>query len=252
MMSARYFLIAFFVVGMQSAWSQSQSNDFSSWYWLQLSKDVSNDEYVSVQYQSRFDNNTTQFDAGNFYCMIGTNRIKQINLEGLYQYRTGYSKDNQTFYLGATKKMTYKRFNFYWRTAYQHTRDFFTGDPMLDHPIHEWRNRLRIRYKLNKSFNLACSAEPTWELNDLGNIYVDKVRYMIVAEMDYNKYHSFTLFYFYQPNLYNSSSLKANYVLGMTYQIFLPKKIKKIKNFYKPKIDLDFNNEDVGSSRDQF
>ena len=251
-MARCFLLIALITLLTKGSFAQSASNDFSSWYWLQLSKDISNDEYVSVQYQSRFDNNTTQFDASNFYVMMGTNRFLNLNMEGLYQYRTSYSKDNHTLYFGATRKWGYKKWNIYVRSAYQHTRDYFSGDTRFDHPIHEWRNRLRVRYKLNKSFNLAFSAEPTWELNDLNNIYIDKIRYMAVAEMNYNKYHSFTLFYFYQPNVFNPSNLKANYVLGMTYQIFLPEKLKKIKNFYKPKIDLDFNNDNGGSSRDQF
>lgn len=232
------------------AQAQRKDNDFSAWYWLQMSKDIGKQHYVSLQFQSRFDNNASFFDANNFYFMFGTNALKYVNVEALYQLRSNYKEDNHTLYLGVTRKFSIKNVDIYFRTAYQHTRNYFSGDYIADHPVHEWRNRLRIRYKLNTSFNLAFSAEPTihfWNRPP----YLDKVRYMALAEMRYNKYQSVSLFYIYQPNVYDISGLNADFIGGITYQVFLPKRLKKIKHFFRPKIDTDFHNYYLNSSRDQ-
>ncbi|MEI6312050.1 MAG: DUF2490 domain-containing protein [Bacteroidota bacterium] len=220
-----------------------RTNDLSWWTWFQVYKDINKKSYVSFQYQLRLNDNMSHYDSNNFYFQLGVNPYKNINLELLYQLNTDYHRDLHTFYLGLTYKVKVKRFSFFFRTAFQHTRDFFTGENRYDQPINEWRNRIKATYSISKNFELSLSAEPTTNLFNHQRIYIEKVRTVAQLTFNYNKYQALNLFYMYQPDIYTTSTLSNKFVLGITYQVNLPSKLKKYKKIFDFNKDLkDFNN----------
>jgi len=235
----RFLLLLSFFVVISSAGFAQRIPDFSVWTSAQLYYYFNKSNYVSFQYQNRFNENATQYDNSNFYFIYGHNFNKKNNLEVYYRLQTNYNEDVHTVFWGYNRKIKLKYFNLYGRVAVQHNRNYFSFNETYDRSYTEARFRLRAKYDLNKVFSTTLSAEPTVELNGPENPYIDKIRYVAQLSMQYNKYQSFTLFYFYQPDMHSFSVLEANYVLGINYEIILPSKGKAYKKLFKADLKVD-------------
>jgi hypothetical protein len=203
--------------------------DFNYWGWIQAYKKTGKNGYASVQYQVRLNNNWSSFSQSNIYGLYGFDYKKHWNMEGLFQYNTNHQRDLFTFYTGLTYKKNFGKFGLQGRTAWQYSRFHFTGDYLADKPYHEFRNRVRASYKFNNFFSNSIAIEPTIFLNNQKHNW-EKIRFTYQFTIQPNKYQSFTLFYMIQPELTIVGSPGLNYVLGTTYQIKLPRKIKKWDN----------------------
>ena len=146
----------------------------------------------------------------------------------LYQFNTSHFDDDHVFYLGFTKKIKYHDFSFYYRNAFQLTVNSFTGLKKYDRPIYQYRTRLRIQYKFNKDIDIALSAEPTIDLFGKHMIILSKTRLGGFLQYQFSKYQSLQLFYFRQPNYHLKSPTDISNIIGLTYSLMLPKKIKKL------------------------
>jgi hypothetical protein len=210
--------------------------DLAGWGWVQVYKTLDSNKYVSAQYELRLDNNCSTFQSSNFYFVGGINLNKNLNIEALYQFNSNYYKNLNTLYAGITYRIKLnKRFSCYVRTAYQFNQNHLFNAEYKTNPYSEWRNRVRLKYKLNKRISLTFSAEPTIHLNLIQHLtYLDKIRFVGQVSWQYNKYSSFTPFYMVQPQI---QALKGtpgvNYMIGLTYQINLPKKWKKFDSIFK-------------------
>ena len=231
-----------FVFSIQCNAQQLYKKDLAFWPWLELYKNLGKKSYATIQYQLRLDNNITQFNSSNYYFMFGHNPCKRWNVEGLYQINTNFRRNFHTIYGGVTYTVKYKKFSFYLRTAYQHNRYYFSGVPALDRPSNEWRNRLRVKYSINKVFELSGSLEPTVFLSKV-RTYVEKVRFAGQFITNINKYQNIRIFYLLQPDI-TSNSPKLSNVLGITYQITLPDKLKQYDKLFKPKMKIKKGDED--------
>ncbi|MFM7015192.1 MAG: DUF2490 domain-containing protein [Bacteroidota bacterium] len=222
--------------------------DFSLWTWNQVYYHIDKSHYASFQYQSRFNENASQFDCANLYFIYGYNPNKKSNLEFLYQLKTDNRKDLHTLYLGYTRKIKVRSINLYARIAFQHNRNFFSMNEFYDQSYNELRFRIRAKYDFNKVFSMSLSAEPTFVLSRSESPYIDKLRYVWQTSMQYNKFNAFTLFYIYQPDIYTFSAPETNYVLGIAYEISLRGKVKSVKKFIKPDIKLEEDSKDNGKN----
>ena len=76
----------------------------------------------------------------------------------------------------------------------------------------KWRNRLQLKYKLDKTWRPYVSAEST-----VGGSGFDKMRYSLGTEIRLNKQHSLDMKYMYQ-HLYNDDDSESNrHILGLGY-----------------------------------
>ena len=233
-------IIIFIFVGLalaRPAQAQIQrQQDLNGWGWVQLYKTIDTTKYVSLQYQVRFNNNVSTFQSNNFYFVGGINPTKNLNIEALYQINTNRFKDLNTFYAGITYRIKVnKKISFYVRTAYQYNQNHLFNPEFITHPYSEWRNRVRLKYRVNKRLNLAFSGEPTLHFNILQHqTYLDKIRFVSQATYQLNKYSSMTVFYMIQPQIEAYKGTPGtNYMMGLTYQINLPNKLKKFDNIFK-------------------
>jgi hypothetical protein len=241
-----FLVVAMTLLSSMNSFSQN-ANDFSAWSSIQLYYYLNKANYVSFQYQNRFNENASRFDNSNLYFIYGHNFNKKNNLEVYYRLQTNYQEDVHTLFWGYNRKIKFKNFNLYARVAMQHNRNYFSFNESYDRSFTEARFRLRAKYDINKIFSTTLSAEPTIELNGPENPYVDKIRYVAQLSMQYNKYQSFTLFYFYQPDLHSFSIPEANYVLGLNYEVILPSKSKSYKKLFK--LDLKSNDENDSGNK---
>jgi hypothetical protein len=181
-------------------------------------------QYVEFQYQVRFDENVSQFNRANIYFIYGKDIRKNLNFELLYQINTNHKNDQHTFYFGFTYKqsLTYRSFATL-RTAVQNTHNYFTGDYIADKPYTEWRNRLRLTYRISSPLQLSLSAEPYLLFKPTEAPRFSRIRYVTQLSYKCNKYESISLFYLLQPDLIVTSAPKTNYVIGATFHLTLPK-----------------------------
>lgn len=244
MKSGCRFLLLMIAFVQSSFWGLAQRpSDFSVWTSTQLYYYFNKSNYASFQYQNRFNENATQFDNSNLYFIYGHNFNKKNNVEVYYRLRTNYEKDVHTLFCGYNRKIKLKYFNLYGRIALQHNRNYFSLNEKFDRSFTMARFRLRAKYDINKVFSTTISAEPRVDLNRNKNPYLDNIRYVAQLIMQYNKYQSLTLFYFYQPDIQSFSVPEANFVLGLNYEIILPNKSKSYKKLFKPDMKTGDEND---------
>ena len=240
-------LLAVFVA-ISFAGVAQKAADFSLWTSTQLYYYFNKANYVSFQYQNRYNENVTQFDNTNLYFIYGHNFNKKNNVEVYYRLRTNYNEDVHTFFGGYNRKFKLKYFNLYGRVALQHNRNYFTSNEVYDQSVTRARFRLRAKYEINKVFATTISAEPALDLNGPESPNIDRIRYAAQFIMQYNKYQSLTLFYFYQPDIHSFSVPKVNYVLGINYEIILPSKSKSYKKLFKPDMKSDDGDNSINKN----
>jgi hypothetical protein len=235
-------LFLFFILNSVSGIAQ-RTPDFSVWTSAQLYYYFNKANYVSFQYQNRFNENASQFDNANLYFIYGHNFNKKNNVEVYYRLRTNYDEDVHTFFCGYNRKVKLKYFNFFGRVALQHNRNYFTSKVDFEQSLTRARLRLRAKYEINRVFATTISAEPMVDLSGSESPYIDRIRYVAQIIMQYNKYQSFTLFYNYQPDIHSFSMPEVNYVLGINYEIILPSKSKSYKKLFKPDLKSEDGND---------
>jgi hypothetical protein len=218
--------------------------DFSFWGWFQLEKKVGQKHYVDFQLQTRFNQNSTTFQRNSFYFLYGINITKKLNAEALYQLSTNYTGNQHAFYIGSTYKLSVtSKFSVYARTALQYTRNDFSGFYVQDEPFSEWRNRIRLAYSFNKVYGMNISVEPYLRFNPSTPLFLSRVRFVSQFNVKYNKYNSFNLYYLIEPDWSSRTKPRTDYVLGLTYKINLPDKLKDFKKFFKTKYFKKKNKE---------
>ncbi len=101
--------------------------------------------------------------------------------------------------------------------------DRYYGDPVVKGGVTEthtyrgkgsnkWRNRLQLKYKLDRQWRPYVSAEST-----VGGSGLDKIRYAVGTEWRIAKQHTLDLHYMYQ-HIYNDDDSEGNrHVLGIGY-----------------------------------
>ena len=76
----------------------------------------------------------------------------------------------------------------------------------------KWRNRLQLKYKLDKTWRPYISAEST-----IGGSGLDKMRYSLGTEIRLSKQHSFDVKYLYQHSYKDDDAEGNRHVLGLGY-----------------------------------
>lgn len=241
----------FLCLFIASSVSAQVSHDLSTWYWFQLRYKLNKKTHFNTQYQARLNHAPTEFDQSSFYFSVERNLSKKWQGELLYQLTTNYSKDQHTLYAGITRSWRIKPFKLYYRSAWQMNRLYFSGYPQYDKPYTEIRNRLRIQYPY-KRFRFAYSSELFYRYNQSFwyNGTLSRIRNIALIGYNYNRYQSFSLFYLFEPSLNYVVNNHNDHVVGLVYQISLPKKISKLKHFFESDQDKSKNNNQ--DSNDSF
>lgn len=240
----RSVMLLLFLFSSTLGFSQQKRDDFSAWYWLQTKYRFNKKTSLNFQLQYRTNQNATSFNKTNFFLSAERKLSKSLNTEALVQFSTDHRSDQYTVYGGVTYKVKLKQFRLYYRCAVQHKRNYFSGDYLLDNPFFEWRNRIRISYPYKDHWTFSVSTEPYLSFSNYETCYFSRIRNVIQANYAFNKFHKMTLFYLIEPTLNLRYSSKNDYVLGLTYQVTIPKKKKEWKKF------LDFKEKTQGEKKE--
>ncbi len=213
------------------------NQDFSFWNWYQLEYPLNKQQYVSVQFQYRLNNNASQFDKSNFYFSYGRHFGKSWDAECLYQFTTNYAEDSHSFYVGTTRRFKLRHSKLYYRMSVQHVRNNFTRHYAIDQPYTEFRNRLRISVPVSQSIDVSLSAEPYIKFTPIRAPYFSRIRNVLQVSYSLNKYQSISAFGMLEPEIVSWERPGVDEVIGLTWQITLPHKWKKFDKLFRVEHD---------------
>ena len=242
------FAVILLLITLPSHLCAGSSQDLSLWTWLQAEKRLGHHRYAEVQCQLRFDHNVSEFNRANYYFIVGQEFGSHWQAEVLYQLNTNRHSDQHTFFGGVTyKQKLAKHFSLYYRCSVQTVRNYFTGDPVMDRPYTELRNRLRFSYKFNNRFSAAVSGEPYIKITQRLPAYLSRIRYVSALNYRLNKYQTWTVFYLVEPDVITYGRHNIDYVMGITGHFRLPDKWSGVKKmFHYKNHEKDDATEDKG------
>lgn len=252
----RIWLLGLFVTCVIKGYGQEQapSQNRQLWLWFQFTKQLPKKFTIGFQYQLRLGNNMTRFTGENFYANLGYKVNKYLSAGFTYQYFTSNKVDNHTFFFNLTAKYRYRRFTVGVRTAYQYVTEYFANRYEKGHePVNEWRNRLFLKYAVNRDWTIYAYSEPYLFFDPKYNargIYVDKIRNLIGVDWQVYKYNTIGLFYYFQPE-FTGKRPEYQHVIGLVYDLDLPKKVNWKKFFHPRKGKHKKGEEDTPDNSDK-
>lgn len=215
------------------ACAQAVDHDLSFWNWYQVEYNFNKHHYVNVQFQYRLNHQFHDFDKSNLYFTYGRNIGKNWNAECLYQFTTNYDLDSHTLYAGITYRLKLGSCKLYYRMSAQHIRNYFTGEYATDQPYTEFRNRLRLVVPISKSVDMGISTEPYIKFSSIRAAYCSRMRSVLQFNYALNNYQSVTAFLMYEPSVTTFAQRHTDEVIGLTWQLSIPKKFRHLKRLYK-------------------
>lgn len=208
--------------------TNAAENSDQLWLQFQISKELKKNFTIGLQYRLRLENQFSQFRGNSVYGIVGYKINKYLATQVVYQFYTTPRKNEHTFFASMTGDYRYKDFKITLRTAYQRTHEYFNKTYEPGHePVNQWRNRLLLRYDVHKDWNIYVSAEPYLKF-DASRIFLEKVRASTGINWHFYKYSTVNLFYIYQPK-FASKRPENEHILGLSFEVDLPKKFKKKK-----------------------
>lgn len=208
--------------------AQTRNINWGNWGWLKLSKQVSKRQTVGFQYQVRYSDGFSTFDRSNIYVTYSLDLKRKWNFDALYQWNANREMDQHTFFVAFSKKMNWKKCSLTYRTAIQHIENTHNIPALGYVPYTEWRNRLRLKIPLSKHWSSSWSYEPYLMFTNRWIPALTRARFVADLSRDLNKYTSFSVFYLSQPAYKNIGQPSWKNVLGLTFQIELPRSHKSI------------------------
>lgn len=139
--------------------------DFGAWIGFNVEKEMSKKIEVNLEQQVRYYKNATKFDdyivdLGVKYKMnknfkLGTNFRYSYNAKRWKDAENDYRYNLDLLYSGKI----FSKFNFYYRLRYQHEYVNFFEKPSSNIHYSGIRNKLKLRYTVNKKNKLYVSCE---------------------------------------------------------------------------------------------
>lgn len=216
---------------------KAQEQDRQLWLIYRFNKDLKKGFNVGAQYQLRLGNNMSSFRASRFYGIVGYRINKYLATQFVYKYATSYRRDEHIFFVSATGRYRWDYFTLSYRMAYQRVHQYFARnyEPGRE-PQNEWRHRVTLRYEVHRTFDVYTYVEP-YILFVNQRTFFDRLRTSVGVDWHFYKYNTLNVFYIFQPE-YNRARPQWQHTLGLSFELDLPKKLKKKKKTDKP-VDKD-------------
>lgn len=227
--------------------AQQPRHDTHLWLWLQVTKQLPKRFSIAFQYRIRFSDDMSQLNNQSFFGVASYRFNKYLSTSVSYRFSTNERNDEHTFFASLNGRYRISNFTIGLRTAFQRSYPYFNSryEPGRE-PTSEWRNRLLIRYDINKKWDVYAFAEPFIvfqpQLNERG-IWISRVRTIAGVEHEFYKYNTISLFYMFQPQ-FDSRRRQHIHLMGISYEFDIPRKMNW-KKFFSPK------KKDKGSDKEK-
>ena len=200
----------------------AQQNDFGIWASVAVKHKFSQKLSATLEEQFRFYQNATDIaqyftDAGIEYSLS-----KKIKVGLCYRFinsnhQTYYSKRHR-WYVDLSYKTKFSKFQFLLRTRFQEQQqDIYSSDYGY---VPNWysRNKITTKLDLNKKYMPYLSCEMFYMVSapNTDGSFIDKMRYTVGVEYQFNRVHSLDLYYLIQQDK-NVNDPVTDFVVGIGY-----------------------------------
>lgn len=214
-------VISLFII-VFTAKAQYYNDDASLWLNLAGTKELNAKTELQINLQNRIGNNVTQYNQGSVDIGLQYKLNKLFRVSGDYMFRQSRMRDGSystrhRFYLNLflRKKAGAFTFNYRNRTQVQLKDIYSSAEGSV--PVFYNRNRLQVKYELNKRIEFYVSEEvfsPFYRFNEIG---IDRSRTAVGMIYNLSKKSSIEGTFYYQQELYATRQLRRNYIYSITY-----------------------------------
>lgn len=203
-------------------YSQTYNNDARLWLYIKLDKDISNKWNAHLLVQNRFNNNVSEFsqaysDVGVTYKLNKHVRIMADYVYGGQRRLNGtYTRIHQA-YTGITLRQKLLRFSFNYRMLVQAQITNFYSSEKGHVPKIFWRNKLTVKYEINKRWDCFVAQELNSPFYRLNEIYFNRSRSFAGINYNINKASGFEFYFMLQQQLKYTGQPNRDFVYGITY-----------------------------------
>jgi len=202
--------------------AQYYNDDASLWLNLAGTKELNAKTELQVSMQNRIGNNVTQYNQGSIDVGLQYKVNKLFRISGDYMLRQSRRLDGSystrhRFYLNLFLRKKAGSFTFIYRNRTQmQLKDVYSSEEGSV-PVFYNRNKLQVKYELNKRIELYVSEEvysPFYNFNQIG---IDRTRSSAGMIYNLSKKSSLEGTFYYQQELYATRQLRRNFIYSLTY-----------------------------------
>ncbi len=218
------FYILFLAIGIfpVAVNAQYYEDDAKLWLYVKVDKDLSSKLNAEVSIQNRIENNVSQYSKlyGNLQLSYKLN--KNFRLLGGYGYGIN-DRDDGSFgnrhraYAGFMLRKKIKSFVFSYRNIFQGSIKNANTSENGAVPLYFDRNKITIKYELNKRLELYTAQELNLSYNQSDYDNVARSRTYIGAIYNLSKKSSVEGYFMFQKHLKYVNQPKRNFIFGLTY-----------------------------------
>ncbi len=214
------FLIFLFISFFALA-AKAQVNDAGLWTSVNLEKEITKKLSVSLSEEVRMNENISE--VGTIFTDFGINYKvnKYIRLGAYYRYINKRQVDDSyserhRYYFDLTLRGKYRLFTLSFRTRFQSQYADIYSSPEGKTAENYSRNKLSLKYDLNKKIGFFASYEIYTPLRSYDQVFKDNTRYNFGLEYSFNKMHSIDLSYLIQQES-NVKKPWTDYIICLGY-----------------------------------
>ena len=219
----RFILIAsfIFILPCKNLFAQADFiDDAAVWISFNLEKKLNKHVYLQLSQQNRITENVSTYGRGNIDFGITYRFNKNIRLMGDYVYLKRPNPDNSftnehRFYSALILKKNIGRWDFSYRNMVQmRMKDIYSS---VDGKIPKFyeRNKISIKYDLNKFINPYLAYEPYYPFYQAKNKGFSKSRTSLGFNYNLNKHTQLELYFLYQQELNASNPSNRDFIYGI-------------------------------------
>lgn len=208
------FSLSFFI-------SKAQIKDAQLWNDIQISHKVS--DITTIEWENGFRINENISELGFYYSEISTKLKLYKNFSLSANYRFGLKREIDDLYtkqhrfsLDLGYKTSYRQFTFSLRSRVQTEFKNFQTSQKGSIPESTWRNKIQIKYSLNKRIKPFISSEFYVPILSSERFELNKIRSIVGFEYKFNKRNSIEPYYLIDYQL-NKKNPHRYFVFGISY-----------------------------------
>jgi hypothetical protein len=202
----------------------AQYNDAGTWISINAEKKITPVFSFTLSEEGRFNENFCEL--GTFFTDAGlsykVNKLIKVSLN--YRFTNKRKIDDSysvrhRYYVDLSIRKKFKPIILSFRTRFQSQyTDMFSSSTGLM-PSYYSRNKLTLKFDLDKNYTPYISAELFSPLNNPdGGIFIDNTRYAVGIEYTFNRMHSLDIFYLIQREC-NVNNPETDYIIGLGYYL---------------------------------
>lgn len=218
-----YIVIYFLILRVSGIKAQVEyEDDVSLWLEVHVEKKVNDKLDIYVDHKSRISNNISQYSLGYLDLGISYGVIKWIKIQAEYGYgkslKKGYYYSNRHRVNLALlfRKKAGKWIGMYRSLLQVRMNDFYTSEGGT-FPVYYLRNKLTLKYELNKRFTAYIAEELYLPFNQTRNKGLSRSRSTFGLQLNISKKSGIEGFFIYQHELNAFNRTNRDCIYGLAY-----------------------------------